>query len=374
MNRFLRTRVCTSVCLVALCFLFRSPATAQCTGQTSTTSLGANAGVGGTASWVNPNSVNSTYTSVDALLSVLSIVTTTTDYLNVTNLGLSVPSSNTICGVEVTVSRRNFALLTLGSSTVKDRSILLIKNGVRLGTDHAATSTSWPTTTAAASYGSSGDLWGTTLTPADVNASNFGVAISAKLVAQILSVAFTAEIDEVKVTVYSSGPIILPINVQDFTAHGGSGGNVLAWRSSADGRFAVERSGDGNNWQQLDVLTATTDQHDYQYTDANPLSGGNLYRLHLLNADGSVTYSEVRSVTGASFTNIHCYPNPFKDMINVTSPRSFTKLSLTNLQGQVLFVKDYGSGVSSAQLPASSLLPGTYFVQVDGATYKLIKN
>ena len=377
MKRFLRTHVGASVCLLALCFLFRSPANAQCSGQTSTTSLGANAGVGGTTPWQNPNSVNSSYTSVDALLSVLSIITTTTDYLNVTNLGLSVPSGNTICGVVVTVNRQNFSLLSLGSSTVKDRSIMLIKNGARVGTDQAATSTSWPTTAATASYGSSGDLWGTTLTPADVNASNFGVAISAKLVAQILSVAFTAQIDEVKVTVYSSGPILLPINVQDFTAHSATGGNVLAWTASADeiaGRWAVERSGDGSNWQQLDVLTATTGQHDYQYTDASPLSGSNFYRLCQLSADGNFTYSAVRSVTGASFKSIHCYPNPFKDMINVTSPRSFTKLSLSDLQGRVLFVKDYGRGVSNAQLPAVNLPPGTYFVQVDGATYKLIKN
>lgn len=359
-------------------------ASAQCTGQTNTTTTGANAGVGGTASWQSPNSVQSvdgSYATVGAIVSLTSIITTTTDYLDVTNLGISVPSGYTICGVVVTINRQNFSLLSLGASTTSDNSILLIKGGTRVGTDHAATSVNWPVTAATATYGGAGDLWGTILTPSDVNAGNFGVAISAKLVAQILSVAFTAQIDQVTVTVYSIPPIVLPIALQDFTVRRGAGGNVLSWAVDADdggglangeGRFAVERSVDGSSWSQLDVLTA--DRIDYIYTDANPLPGTSYYRLNLVSAGGSVAYSAVRSVAGKSLINIHCYPNPFTDMINIASPRSFSKLSLKNLRGQILWAKEYGDGVNNARIPASGLPAGLYLVQVDDATYKLIKN
>lgn len=384
-----------SVCLVVILLLCRPRANAQCVGQLNTTTTGANAGAGGSA-WQNPNNVgtiNSNYASVDAVVSALGIITTTTDYLTITNLGLTIPSTNTICGVVVTINRRNFSLVTLGSSAATDNSILLVKGGSRVGTDHAATATIWPTTTALASYGASNDLWGTTLTPADVNASDFGVAISAKLVAQFLGVGFTAQIDQVTVTVYSGPLIVLPIVLQDFTAHSSTGGNVLSWTvmsselgegtgrfgesigrsGEGGGRFVVERSADGISWSQQDVLTATPGRKDYSYFDACPLAGTSFYRLDLQNVDGSITYSAVKTITGGALANIHCYPNPFTDMINIVSPFSFSKLSLKNLQGQTLWIKEYGDGVSTAQVPATGLPAGLYFVQVDGVAYKIIR-
>jgi len=370
------------VCLAVTLLLCGPQANAQCAGQSNTTTTGVNAGAGGTA-WQTPNSVqdvNSSYATVDAAVSALGIITTTTDYLTVTNLGLSIPSTNTICGVVVTINRRNYSLLSLGSSTTTDNSILLVKGGSRVGTDHAATGVSWPGTAATASYGASGDMWGTTLTPADVNAGNFGVAISAKLAAQILSVAFAAQIDQVTVTVYSSSLITLPIEIQDFSAHSSTGGNVLSWTASATasadegmGRFAVERSADGVSWSQRDVLTASPGRKDYSYLDVSPLPGTSFYRLGLLNVNGSVAYSAVKTIGGGALANIHFYPNPFTDMIHIVSPYPFSKLSLKNLQGQTLWVKGYGDGVSTAQIPATGLSAGIYFVQVDGVAYKIIK-
>jgi hypothetical protein len=376
---------------------------AQCAGQPNTTTTGANAGAG--TAWQTPNSVqdiNSNYATVDAAISALGIITTTTDYLTVTNLGLSIPSTNTICGIVVTINRRNFSLLSLGSSTATDNSILLVKGGSRVGTDHAATGVSWPGTAATASYGTSGDMWGTTLTPADVNAGNFGVAISAKLVAQLLSVAFTAQIDQVTVTVYSSSLITLPIVIEDFAARSSSGGNVLSWTASVAasasgnasvsgnasasasvsasasgdegvGRFLVQRSADGVSWSQRDVLAASPGRKDYSYFDVSPLPGTSFYRLGLLNVNGNVVYSAVKTITGRALANVHFYPNPFTDMIHIVSPYPFSKLSLKDLQGQTLWVKGYGDGVSAAQIPAAGLLAGVYFVQVDGVAYKIIK-
>ncbi|WP_431213570.1 hypothetical protein ACQ86N_01215 [Puia sp. P3] len=118
-----------SLCLFVSTLLCRPFAVAQCTGDNNPTSTGANAGSGG-SSWVNPNNIQSTdgsVASVSAVVSALSIITTTTDYLNVTNLGLNVPSANTICGVAVTINRQTFSLLTLGTSTVSDNSIMLLK-------------------------------------------------------------------------------------------------------------------------------------------------------------------------------------------------------------------------------------------------------
>jgi hypothetical protein len=139
------------------------------------------------------------------------------------------------------------------------------------------------------------------------------------------------------------------------------------------GRFVIQRSADGTSWSQRDALTASPGQKEYSYLDVSPLAGTSFYRLALLNVNGSVAYSAVKTMTGGALVKIHFYPNPFTDMIHIVSPYPFSKLSLKDLQGQTLWVKGYGDGVSTAQIPAAGLLAGVYFVQVDGVAYKIIK-
>ena len=388
-----------SLCLIVSFLLHRPFAGAQCTGSDNTTSTGANAGSGGT-SWTNPNSIQSTdgsVASVSAVLSALSIITTTTDYLDVTNLGLNVPSGNTICGVAVTINRQTFSLLTLGTSTVSDNSIQLLKGGVRVGAEHAATGVAWPTSPGTATYGGSSDLWGTTLTPADVNGSGFGVAISTKLVAQILSAAFSARIEQVTVTVFSQG-ILLPVGFQDFTARRGREGNILTWTedrgSGGSGLVVVQRSADGvGGWQQLDVMDDAAGTGgsgrgggsdriggsdliggSQTFIDRSPLPRTNFYRLSHLSAGGAVTYSPVKTVGGKSATSVRVYPNPFADLININSPVPFTRLVLRSAHGQTLWIREYAAGVGTASIPVDGLPRGVYFVQVDGTNYQLLKN
>lgn len=64
---------------------------------------------------------------------------------------------------------------------VKDYSVKFVKAGSVAGNEMADTGTYWPLVDTYASYGSADSLQGLTLTPADVNGSGFGLAISAAL-------------------------------------------------------------------------------------------------------------------------------------------------------------------------------------------------
>ncbi len=106
---------------------------------------------------------------------------TITNYITATNFGFSIPAGATINGVTAEVQRKEGALSTKAS--IRDSGIYVIKGGTIMstgGTNQAATATDWPTTAAFATYGSGSDTWGVALSDADVTASNFGVAISAK--------------------------------------------------------------------------------------------------------------------------------------------------------------------------------------------------
>lgn len=108
-----------------------------------------------------------------------------TYYLKVSTFGFSIPTGATIDGIVVEVYRA-------GSSTV-DNSVKIVKGGSVTGTDKA-TGTAW--STSPATYGSSTDLWGTTWTAAEINASGFGVAVSAA------ESAGQANLNHIRITVY----------------------------------------------------------------------------------------------------------------------------------------------------------------------------
>jgi len=88
-----------------------------------------------------------------------------------------------------------------GGVTLKDNSVQLLQNGsVPGGSSNEASSSTWPTSRGTKSYGSSTDMWNTTWTPSNVNASNFGERLTTTNSSTYTSE--TADVDYVSVTVY----------------------------------------------------------------------------------------------------------------------------------------------------------------------------
>lgn len=113
------------------------------------------------------------------------------NYLKLTAFGFSIPSSSRITGITVTIGRYGDVY------SVKDKSLRLVKNSSYVGDDKADTSTTWPTSETAKTYGGVADLWGETWTPAQINDSNFGVALSA----QMATTGVYARVDYIKITI-----------------------------------------------------------------------------------------------------------------------------------------------------------------------------
>ena len=122
-------------------------------------------GAGGT--WTNPaNAVsrNGVY-ATNALASGGGFQTY---YLKATDFGFAVPADATIVGVSLRVA----GLTSLGTRTWECK---LVKGGTVSGDNK---STSIPSAVAEKILGGEADMWGLTLTPSDVNASNFGAVVS----------------------------------------------------------------------------------------------------------------------------------------------------------------------------------------------------
>ena len=158
-------------------------------------SAGAGANIAGpNTDWATPGNVT---VSDDSRATAALAISGASDGLQMTAFGFSIPAGATINGFVVEIEKS-----MTGAGTINDASVFLVKGGVVVGTDHGVVP-AWPATYAFTTYGSSSDLWGTTWTVAQVNASNFGVEIAA-LEAGVNTA--TARVDFGRITVYYTLP------------------------------------------------------------------------------------------------------------------------------------------------------------------------
>jgi hypothetical protein len=102
--------------------------------------------------------------------------------MNLSNFGFNIPSTATIVGVTSQITYSTMVSGSTWTALPRDTTILLLKSGVEVGTNHAIGILGSSTLTSPPSgryktYGTPTDLWGTTLTPGDVNSTEFGMAI-----------------------------------------------------------------------------------------------------------------------------------------------------------------------------------------------------
>lgn len=150
---------------------------------------------GGTIGWANPNNAISSDNLRTTLSFTGSASTTVANfgYLDVTDFGFNIPSGVTIASIDA-----NIEMVRTGGTTGEARTntVQLLKAGVRTGTNKSV-ATNVSTVESVRSHG--GDLWGTTWTPAQINASNFGVSIRA--VGSTATTNRVLEVDQVTITV-----------------------------------------------------------------------------------------------------------------------------------------------------------------------------
>lgn len=153
----------------------------------------------GGVAWGN---VNNAKVSDNAYANLSSAYSLDTHYLKATNFGFAIPSGATINGVSVSIERKK---VVGNPNSVEDSVIKLVKGGTVSGTNKSATAT-WNNTEGVVTFGGASDLWGLSLTDSDVNASNFGVVISASMVVIIGKAACVAYVDFISITIdYTTG-------------------------------------------------------------------------------------------------------------------------------------------------------------------------
>ncbi|WP_372497296.1 beta strand repeat-containing protein, partial [Flavobacterium panacis] len=176
-------------------------ATSLCTVSVTSESRKGKGSISGSTgtTWLDPSNIESNGVNF-ATSSSSSGRNSNTRNLVASNFGFSIPTNATIKGISVTIGR--FASSNI-VNYVTDNVVSLIKTGTNItGDNKSLNSTPWSTdNTASSTYGGQTDLWGTTLTPLNVNSSSFGVALSATLTRSISSGSVTASVAYIQVSV-----------------------------------------------------------------------------------------------------------------------------------------------------------------------------
>jgi hypothetical protein len=184
----------------------------------------------------------------------------------------------------------------------------------------------------------------------------------------------------------------LAVHLLSFAAAKANSSAQVTWNTENEENytnFVVERSSDGGvTFTQLGGVVSSA-QGTYSYLDKNPPLTTDLYRLMITDLNGTVTYSNVVTLSfgngpAVAKSNISIYPNPTIGMVNLAISQSnntaggspLLKLGTpaTPVASQAYDIKIFsitGSVIKSEtsananwQSNVSTLTPGTYIIQV----------
>ncbi len=168
----------------------------------------------------------------------------------------------------------------------------------------------------------------------------------------------------------------LPVTLVEFNAVRRENAALLSWvttyESNSD-HFAIERSGNGKQWESIATVKShreSGEKQSYTFIDTIPLPSENLYRLKMVDQDGSYAYSRMQSVTFGDQREAILYPNPIsvgnKLQIRVSDPSVITRIVIFDSGGDEVLSTPWQPEIDVSSLPA-----GVYVVRIaylDGST------
>lgn len=164
--------------------------------------------------------------------------------------------------------------------------------------------------------------------------------------------------------------IALPVKLVDFSAMASQSFVKIKWSTATEtdnDYFTVERSTDENQWTAIKKVKGagnSTSVISYEAYDDAPVNGTAYYRLKQTDIDGTISYSEIKTVTttvSGKKPSIFPVPNT-GNTINITGISDYKnyELQVINTGGHILF----SSVLSKASVELPSLATGIYFVRV----------
>jgi hypothetical protein len=162
---------------------------------------------------------------------------------------------------------------------------------------------------------------------------------------------FIGEIDETAGVTCGT----LPVTWLNFDAKRINADAHLNWRTAQESRcslYEVERSTDGTNYQKIGQQICRNSQaaQNYNYVDVNPGKGIFYYRLRQVDTDGKFEYSAVRKVSFGLDGEIRVFPNPAREVVQITNLPGNSDIRLIDASGRMVLQSRSGQAFTTLQV------------------------
>ncbi|SOD20323.1 chondroitinase-B domain-containing protein [Pedobacter xixiisoli] len=170
---------------------------------------------------------------------------------------------------------------------------------------------------------------------------------------------------------------VLPITLVSFDAAYRNQQVELKWNVAKQEnvkRYEVEWRTDFSDFKAVADLSPVQGQLNYIAKHSSPIVGNNYYRLKTVDENGDVDFFEEKAVRVLSSQLAKLYPNPAIKAFTVDFGYTATgsvKVKMVSVLGSSVY-EQVVSGVSSCQIPVSTLAQGMYFVQFINAEKKMV--
>ncbi len=171
----------------------------------------------------------------------------------------------------------------------------------------------------------------------------------------------------------NSGNFVLPLTLMEFNGHSQGNKVTLNWITSGElntKQFSIERNNGNGAFAEIGQVNSqsTAGNHQYNFVDANPLSGNNYYRLKMVDNDGAFTYSNIVFIKlNQTSLKLYAYPNPANDIttiiFNSTIAGNYT-IELADVSGKIIkrIVGSSLVGMNKIDIDLQNCTKGIYFL------------
>ncbi len=176
----------------------------------------------------------------------------------------------------------------------------------------------------------------------------------------------------------------LPLTLLNLTGSLVHNTSLLQWQATNEintNYFIVERCITGNMFTAIGVMNAINSAgiNKYRFVDTNISVGSNLYRLKMVDKDGSFTYSNVIAVKlVSSILGLKIYPNPTDGVAQINFyGTAYTQclVTIADNAGRIISKSTINckQGINTMQIDMHGYAAGLYFVSINdtNGTYKL---
>ena len=178
----------------------------------------------------------------------------------------------------------------------------------------------------------------------------------------------------------------LSAELSAFSAQKSNNSIALSWLTASEqnnSHFNIERSFNGKSFTTIGQVKGsgtTASSNKYNFTDNNPLSGVNYYRLNAVETTGKMALSKIVTVDFSTkgSQKLVAYPNPTKSGLNVnyeSNQEVSLNIQVLDMTGKVHLTKQMEGlkGDNNFRLDIENLPNGAYFMRVNDSTIQFFK-